>query len=216
MSFWNLNTDFSTKEAELYKVLPHSTVNRDLIDHGFGSRLAEGLNLNMEKGPWLAGGAVRKLYLGQSIGESDWDIWFRSAQQFDIAHKYIASLGANIAYSSDNATTFKYYYEGETHQIQLIRRRFFETPNDVINQFDFSICQLLTDGDKLLLGKTTVQDLETRTIRLGSDRMQPHVVTRMVKYIVYGYYPTRELAELIEQRTLDINWKDGQFDYDAS
>lgn len=214
MSIWDLHLESATKQPK--QELPYSTLNRDLIGDRFGACLAQGLNLNMEDGPWLAGGAVRKLHLGQPIGESDWDIWFKSAQQFDRCEKYMHSLGADVAYSSNNATTFKYNYNGETQQIQLIKRRFFETPQEVINQFDFSICQLLTDGNKLLLGKTTAQDLDTRTIRLGSDRMQSHVVTRLVKYIVYGYYPSRELAELIEQRTLEVNWKDGQFDYDAS
>lgn len=189
---------------------------RRLINHKFGSRLAEYLNLSMEQGPWLAGGAVRKIYLGQDIGHSDWDIWFRNAEQYDRSHKLVLGLGADVAYSSDNATTFKYEFEGETHNIQLIRRRFFDSAEQVINQFDFTICQLITDGRTLKIGRQTAQDLDQKLIRSVSINLQSYIIPRLVKYMVYGYYPCRELIEDIESQAATINWQETQIDYDAS
>lgn len=190
--------------------------DRRLLGHKFGSRLAEYLNLNMEQGPWLAGGAVRKIYLGQNIGHSDWDVWFRSAEQFDRASKLVQELGADVAYSSGNATTFKYELENETHNIQLIRRRFFDSAEQVINQFDFTICQLITDGNTIKIGQQTALDLDRKLIRSVSTQLQPYIISRLVKYMVYGYYPCRSLVETIKSQALAINWKEAQIDYDAS
>jgi len=189
---------------------------RPLLNHRFGSRLAEYLNLNMNQGPWLAGGAVRRLYLGQSMGQADWDIWFGNAQQFDRAEKLMHGLGADVAHASGNAITFKYQFEDETHNVQLIRRRFFETAQQVIGQFDFTVCQLITDGCEIVLGRGTSKDLDQRLVRAVSDNLQPYIISRLTKYMVYGYYPCRELVEQINQQAADIKWTEGQNDYDAS
>ena len=58
---------------------------RHFLNSQFGRQLAEYLKLDIERGPWLAGGAVRKSYLNIDIGESDWDIWFNSPEQFALA-----------------------------------------------------------------------------------------------------------------------------------
>lgn len=197
------------------KELPISS-NRYLLNNNFGARLAEYLNLSMEAGPWLAGGSVRKIYLGQSIGHSDWDLWFRSAEQFDRAEKLMVGLGADVAYSSPNAMTFKYQVENETHNVQLIRRRFFDSAEQIINQFDFTICQLITDGYTIKLGPQTALDLDKRLIRATSNQLQQYIIPRLTKYMVYGYYPCLELIEAIGQQSSSINWNETQIDYDAS
>ena len=192
------------------------TSDRRLLSHRFGSRLAEYLNLNMNQGPWLAGGAVRKIYLGQHIGHSDWDIWFRSAEQFDRSVKLMKGLGADVAYSSHNATTFKFDFENESQNVQLICRRFFDSADEVINQFDFTICQLITDGNTIKIGSHTAQDLDQKLIRSVSPHLQSYIIPRLVKYMVYGYYPCRDLVETIQAQAPTIDWKQTQIDYDAS
>jgi len=217
MNFSNVFLDFHSPKVEKRSVeLPNSVNRRLLMSNVFGAKLAKFLDLSMDGGPWLAGGAVRKVLLGQTIGQSDWDIWFKSAEQFSRAETLMHQLGASVAHSSENAISFKCEYDGTFHNVQLIRRRYFERPEQVIGQFDFTICQLLTDGNTILMGDDTALDLDSKTIRLGSSPMQNYVISRLIKYMVYGYYPSQELIEHIESQSVNINWTEGQHDYDAS
>ena len=209
-------TDFGAV-AKPKNDLPIVVMNgRSVIREEFGKKLAEYLNLNISSGPWLAGGAVRKSYIGLPVGGADWDIWFRSAEQYDRAEKLMHGLNAEVAWASNNAITFHYHYEGVKHNIQLIKRRFFQSAQEVIDQFDFTVCQLITDGDQLILGPYTAHDLENRTLRSAQLAPQSYIISRMIKYMVYGYYPCRDLVDLIDQHQTAIDWKKNTHDYDAT
>jgi hypothetical protein len=179
------------------------------------ARLATYLDLDIEKGPWLAGGAVRKFYLGQNIENSDLDIWFANLAQFEQAKEKIIALGASEAFASDNAVSYKFYEGYDCYNIQLIKRRFFEAPESIISEFDFTVCQLVTDGRKLITGDNTIQDLKTRTLRLVQARLPEYIIPRVVKYIVYGYRPCLDLLEDIDNNISTINWLKQQNDYEA-
>lgn len=213
VSFENI---FSSEKRSKPEELPVVVSSRGSIHEEFGRRLAQYFDLNLDTGPWLAGGAVRKSYLGQTVDRADWDIWFRSAVQYDRAEKLMHGLGAGVAFASPNALTFQYTYENQKHNIQLIKRRFFNSAQDIIDQFDFTVCQLVTDGDRMLLGPNTAWDLENRILRSAQPSLQPYIIGRMVKYIVYGYQPCQELIEMIDRAHTQIDWDKITHDYDAS
>ena len=188
---------------------------RHFLNSQFGRQLAEYLKLDIERGPWLAGGAVRKSYLNIDIGESDWDIWFNSPEQFALAEMKLKELGANQVYTSDNAISFKFQDNPHLHNIQIIRRRFFDNPEQIINGFDFTVCQLITDGNRVILGPNTVRDLKSRTLRLAQLEVPKYIIPRLVKYIVYGYQPCAQLLEQIENNINEIDWSKNTHDYEA-
>jgi hypothetical protein len=192
-----------------------NTADRLLVSDNFGSRLLEYLDLDIDKGPWLAGGAVRKFYLGQKIDYSDWDFWFSSPEQFDHARNLVVALGCSEVYSTDNAVSYKYYEGTDTHNIQLIRRRFFNSAEEIIDGFDFTVCQLVTDGRRIKVGPETILDIKSKTLRLAQKSLPSHIVPRMVKYMVYGYRPATELLEMIEEAGAQIDWTKPQLEYDA-
>lgn len=179
------------------------------------ARIATYLNLDIETGPWIAGGAVRKSYLGQSIENSDLDIWFANPEQFNQAKQQVIALGASEAYSTDNAVSYKFYQGMTSYTIQLIRRRYFKSAQEIINGFDFTVCQLATDGQRLIAGENTILDIKNRTLRLAQPCLPEHIVPRIVKYIVYGYRPCLELLEDIDDNSSTINWLKQQNEYDA-
>jgi hypothetical protein len=197
------------------KVELPTTNDRNLIPGKFGSSLAEYLNLDLDKGPWLAGGAVRKFYLGQPLNQSDWDFWFSSQEQFNQAKEAILALGVTEVYSTDNAISYKFYEPDGVHVLQIIRRRFFDSAEDIINSFDFTVCQLVTDGRKMTVGSQTIPDIKNRVLRLTSNQVPSHIVPRMIKYMVYGYRPCSTLIEQIENARSSIDWSKQQLEYDA-
>lgn len=189
--------------------------NQPLMVDSTVARLVDYLNLDIDKGPWLAGGAVRKSYLGQTIENSDLDIWFASLEQFETTKKQVIAIGASEVYSTDNAVSYKFYEKGQDYTIQLIRRRFYNSAAEIISGFDFSVCQLATDGRRLIVGENTIRDIKTRTLRLTQPYLPEYIVPRMIKYMVYGYRPCPELLDEIDENNGTINWLKQQNEYDA-
>lgn len=192
-----------------------SDYTRYFLTSQFGRQLAEYLKLDMDRGPWLAGGAVRKSYLNIDMGESDWDIWFNGPEQFALAETKIKELGASQVYASDNAISFKFQDNSSTHNIQIIRKRFFDNAQQIIEGFDFTVCQLVTDGNRVKLGPYTARDLKSRTLRLAQLEVPKYIIPRMVKYIVYGYQPCQQLLDQIELNADKIDWSKNTHDYEA-
>lgn len=207
--------DFNVETATPQAALPDNP-DRPLIPTYFGKQLVEYLDLDLDKGPWLAGGAVRKFYLNESLENSDWDFWFRNIEQYNIALQRIKDLKATRVYETENAISFKYYVDNDSAQtIQLIRRRFFDKPQQIINGFDFSVCQLVTDGHKVIVGNDTIRDIKSRTLRLAQENVPEYIIPRIIKYMVYGYRPNIELVEKIENNNTIIDWSKEALDYDA-
>lgn len=208
--------------AGAFEVVPKGTASlpahaefRPLLADNVVARLSEYLFLDIEKGPWLAGGAVRKSYLGQSIENSDLDLWFANLEQFETAKKQVIALGAVEAYSTDNAVSYKFYEGTQTYIIQLIRRKFYNSAAEIIAGFDFSVCQLATDGHHLVVGQDTIRDIKTKTLRLTQPSLPEYIVPRIIKYMVYGYRPCPEILEEIDENIATINWLKQQNEYEA-
>jgi hypothetical protein len=197
-------------------ILPAYYDGRKFMGSQFGRQIAEYLNLNMDHGPWLAGGAVRKIYLNEDIAGSDWDFWFKTPEQFKLAEQKIKDLGASMAYTSDNAVSYKYYTDdGSIQNLQIVKTRFFDNAQQVIDQFDFTVCQLATDGNTTIIGRNTAKDLRTKTLRLNKTELPAYIMPRLVKYMVYGYRPCAALLTQIDQNLNSIDWEKTINDYEA-
>lgn len=168
------------------------------ISHEFGKWLADLLHLDMKTGPWLAGGILQKLYHEQEPGNSDWDIWFSSYEQFDKTKDILTTHNPNF-YQTKNALTFTITYNNVKYKVQLIYVNFFNSPDEIINQFDITVCQMVTDGYTLTLGPDTAIDLKKKRLRTTYNNFKPTLLKRIIKYMVYGYTPSVELMNQIKQ-----------------
>lgn len=187
------------------------------IPNKFGKTLSQFLNLNLKTGPCLAGGMLRKLHNSEQPGESDWDIWFASETQFQQAYKKLNELNsAYKVHESDNAVTF-IIQDNTAYKVQIIKKNFYNSAQEVIDNFDFTVTQLVSDGEQIIAGKYTYRDLATKTLRLTSPTMinRPGIFARIVKYVSYGYKIDAELAELINNnRHIIAHSKFQNNDYD--
>jgi len=155
---------------------------------------------DMERGPWIAGGAALRWYQGQPVGENDIDIFCRSAAQALQIIESIKGYGRySVKYESDNATTLSYHSPnsgGNSWTLQIIKRRYFNSMQEVIDNFDISVCQIGTDGNTWLLNKDTAKDIRGRNLRMRMP-LQPDAAKRMAKYWTYGYRPVDGLVEAV-------------------
>jgi hypothetical protein len=175
-------------------------------DYGklFGQLLQEVLpKMNMKRGPWIAGGAVRRLFEGQKDYTGfDIDIWFRNESQLDDAVKHILSHGGGLIYDTDNALTYKLPFQGKDIIIQLIRYDFYNSPREIINSFDFKMSQCLTDGISVLMGDETKYDISNKRLTLRDIPLYSSVSTirRIGKFMAAGYKITNaDIAKLLRQ-----------------
>lgn len=153
----------------------------------------------LKEGPWIAGGACLRWYQGQPVGESDIDIFCASEQQANRVIDEIKSYGRyTTKYESDNAITLTYYSVAHSKEwtLQVIKRRYFCSLKEVIDNFDISVCQIGTGGNEWLLGKDTARDIRERNLRMNIP-LQPDAAKRLAKYWTYGYRPVDGLLEAV-------------------
>jgi hypothetical protein len=118
--------------------------------------------------------------------------------------------GSTIVYNSDNAVTLNLSLADSNrgYRIQLIRKRWYKTAEEVINSFDFTVCQILTDGDRILFGPTSAEDVKNKLVRHNALKpIQDDVIKRIIKYVCYGYNLDRELSEYIRNNKDTLTWR---------
>jgi hypothetical protein len=154
-----------------------------------------------ENGPWIAGGACLRWYQGLPVRESDIDVFCSSKEQAQYIIDEVRSWGRySNKFTSDNATTLDYYSKDNTSSswtIQVITKRYYSSMQEIINNFDLSVCQVATDGNHWELGKHTAKDIRERNLRMEMPLM-PDALKRLVKYWTYGYRPDDGLIEAVQ------------------
>ena len=117
-------------------------------------------------------------------------------------------------HASENAITYSVTMSGASHplwKIQLINRRYYDTMEEVINDFDISVCQIATDSyNKVVTGKHFAEDVAARRLRFVNTT--PSSAKRLIKYWTYGFTPTDEdIQSVIDCPDLDLSRRDGDY-----
>lgn len=164
------------------------------------------LDLDINQGPWLAGGSVLSWYNNEPVGTGDFDIFFKDLRQFDEMFGRLMRNHASIIYTSENALTLHLTVDDDLKRIQLIRKTYFQSAKDVIDHFDFTICQLATDGFSIVAGDKTYEHIKDRRIALDKPAARS-LVKRLIKYVSYGYKPDQALVQHILDNNEDYDWQ---------
>ena len=167
---------------------------------------------DMENGPWIAGGAPLHWELGKSVQlHHDIDVWFRDLLQFSAAVLRLREH-ADVVCETPNAHTYRFYHSDEgTRTIQLVKANFFNSAQDVIDHFDFSVCQIVTDGKTIQYGEHTRDDICAQRLRVVKSR--DDAAKRIVKYLAYGY--KMSLEDVKENFAMTKTWQFTHEDYEA-
>ncbi len=171
--------------------------------------------------------------------DSDIDLFFHSEKDFDKMNKLFSNAYEiaplihdifNVAkktykttdndiliterHASDNAITYSVTISGASHplwKIQLIKRRYYDTIEEVIDDFDISVCQIATDSyNKVVTGKYFAEDVAAKRLRFVN--ITPSSAKRLIKYWSYGFTPTDDdIQSVIDCPDLDITRRDGDY-----
>lgn len=136
---------------------------------------------------WLAGGALRRTITGKPL-DSDFDIFFAGYDHYVSYKDLLAKFDGKLHKESENADTYHIEVDGKKRTIQLIKVIYPQHVADLLDAFDFTICQLAYDGIELATGEYTLWDIGRK--RLAVHKITRHVssLRRLLKYTKEGYY----------------------------
>lgn len=151
------------------------------------------------KGPWIAGGAVRRLFLGLDPAGKDVDYFFTSKEQFHIYSMRLESNGAECFSETTDHRTYDVFLpnKGYVH-VQLVRTRFRESLEDHLNAFDFRFCQTGWNGREFIASVPAIHDLDDKVIRLNGTPGKPvSSWMRLLKYAEQGFRPHQDTVNAL-------------------
>lgn len=103
-------------------------------------------------GPWMAGGALRKTLLDQAL-DSDIDYFFKNADQLEKFCKDLEAIGLTKSADTKHAVTYEGVIGVISVKVQAIRFKWYNNLAEVIDSFDYTICQFGWDGLELRMGE---------------------------------------------------------------
>jgi hypothetical protein len=153
-------------------------------------------------GPWIAGGMGRQIVLGES-NFADIDIWFNNSKSYEQCRLRLNNVFGDYMYetfTSDNAIT---YTIGD-FKVQLIRRAYYTSVDDVFANFDFTCCQIAVDENLKTYGPG-IEDAKNYVLKL--NKLDRHgFLARYAKYVGYSYVmPAGEFLDIINLE--EINYE---------
>jgi len=153
---------------------------------------------------WIAGGAVRDFFMGKTKVK-DYDLFFPNEDEYNKAYSWLTLENDGvIMWDSDNGT--KVVYEG--HTFDLVKK-FWATPTDTINAFDFTVSMLAVDGEKVYHGESTFIDLAKRQLMFNTITYPGSSMKRAFRYYQKGFQmcggEQTKLYESIRNAQVNIN-----------
>lgn len=145
---------------------------------------------------WLAGGALRDYFMGVAI-KTDYDLFFPNETEYNKAKEYFKKQNSEVKWESENGMKVK--HKGKTYDIV---KKFFDTPQATIDNFDFTVSMFAVDNDKVYFGETTFMDLAKRQLMINKITYPASTMSRAFRYYKKGFSmclgEMRKLVEAIQ------------------
>jgi RNAse (barnase) inhibitor barstar len=163
-----------------------------------------------EAGPWIAGGAVRNTLQGASL-DSDWDFFFADEAQCSKFEDELIGMGASLLTKTEMNSTYilptviPEGTEGDgvylpEMKIQVIKFKYYKNAEEVIESFDFTLCQFAYDGKNITVSPFALWDVARKKLVPAQLSYAASSLRRMIKYARQGYTICGGgLADLLEQ-----------------
>jgi len=161
-------------------------IHSGIDNTAFCKYLKDVIKPNWDQGPWVAGGSIRRLITGKDPLESDIDVFFQSKEQKEAWVERILKENPQATYKNNEYNTTIRLPDGKV--LQAVHVQYYVDAYQVISLFDFTICQLVTDGEELAMGQFTLWDIARKRLALNVLQHPVSTMRRMIKYTQQGYY----------------------------
>lgn len=196
------------------------------IDYGLDFGIFEAfvaetkIELDYINGPWIAGGAIRRAIMRKPANESDIDLFFKTEKQMLETQEKLLKYGYVKSLETEHSAFFELreypsYLSGRLFtKINLVFIDYYDGPEDVINTFDYTICQFATDLKTLVCGPYSLFDLANRRLRIHEIIYPNASLRRMVKYGKQGFTACDgtivefiQIVRSMREEQLNLNFK---------
>lgn len=180
------------------------------------------INLFKKTKCFIAGGAITSIFSGKDI--NDVDVYFRDYESLVVVLKNLFNHDdvedenffdlSSFSLIYTNLTKKSILFTKDSLNIQLIYFRFFDTPTDVFNTFDFTINMGLYDcaNEEFVLHEDFLKDIAQRKLAVNPKTAFPIIsLLRIDKYKQRGYKVSRKdfINLCLAVNKLDIkSWDD--------
>lgn len=93
-----------------------------------------------------------------------------------------------------------------TWNVQYIKHTFYDNIDQVLDQFDITVCKIGTDGNSFYTAAGAAADIHNKVLRMKYP-LKSECVKRLFKYWSYGYEPTHDLLDKIQLEQQQLNWE---------
>lgn len=142
---------------------------------------------------WIAGGALRDYFMAVKI-TTDYDLFFPNEVEYEKAKTFFKTKQAEVKWESDNGMKVK--YNGKTYDLV---KKFFESPQNTIDSFDFTVSMFAVDNEKVYYGETTFIDLAKRQLMINKITYPASTMSRAFRYYKKGFTMCQgEMKKMVE------------------
>ena len=134
---------------------------------------------------WIAGGALRDHFM-QGYPGSDIDLFFPDGENWSIAKEWYLDKARKSKIVYENSNTLKLYVKKFRKQIDLVKR-FFPSPQATIAEFDFTVCCVAMDYEKVYHHDRFFIDLAARKLVINKLPYPISTLQRLQKYFGKGF-----------------------------
>lgn len=143
------------------------------------------------QGPWLAGGTVRRMVMGENVDVADLDYFFSDYFSWEMACTKIERV-ADARLKTAQATTYRIPIgDGESQIVQCIKKNWYSNVIDLMKSFDFRVCQFFSDGVNIIFPEKALTDAQSKRLCIAhkGEIHTEAMYARLSKYLKYGYRP---------------------------
>lgn len=206
----------ATRTSTEYSEVPFEQLSERGVDIVF----LESLMKELPIGCVVAGGYMTSLFSGDKI--NDIDIFFTSKEAYE---KLVIKMksppgegGADLfkdyikvevpQHLKDRFDSYKHSINPTNPPIQLIKLAFYESPEHVIDTFDFTAAQIAVaqtgSGVKIFMNPMAPMDIARKRIVLHRMTFPASTMRRLIKYSARGYFACPGALTKIAEETAKV------------
>lgn len=192
----------------IFKTNFHDFCERSGCDTADIDRVYEALG----NGAWLAGGAIRRTLIGHAL-DSDFDFFFKSAEALETWEKGLPD-SLKLIRETEHHKHWRGTIAGSELplDIQAIRFRFYESAEQVIDSFDYTVTMFVLDDEDLVTTPYALWDLGRKKLAVHKITYPIATMRRLLKYTKQGFTACSGCLQSILKETASSPEAMGQLD----
>lgn len=163
---------------------------------------------------WLAGGAIRHALSGGTLtDETDFDYFFSSEGGYNQAVERAEAKGWTLSKTTPNHSEYLVTNPDAPlpYRVQLIKAVYAASCTDLIDRFDYTICQFAVDTDGILwCGDHSLWDLARKRLAVHRITFPVSSLRRLLKYTSKGFYACSGCLAAVAEGIVSLGWTRAQ------